>query len=178
MQKKKLALLSGFLLTACGQVGHKTGSFEPPAYKFAPEPASALGAHLVGCDGLDYYHALSQMALDDKKQELTALRASLQSQESSCEQLKLALLLSLPDSAIRNDIKAAKLLADFLENPVNDRQQDRALASLLRGVIQERLHSQRMQNTLKRKLKQKQSCLLYTSPSPRDQRGSRMPSSA
>ena len=32
-------------------------------------------------------------------------------------------------------------------------------------------------NTLNRKGKRK-SCLLYTSPSPRDQRGSRMPSSA
>ena len=31
---------------------------------------------------------------------------------------------------------------------------------------------------LRNKNPQKQSCLLYTSPSPRDQRGSRMPSSA
>ena len=41
-----------------------------------------------------------------------------------------------------------------------------------------KLFSIKGNNTLAAYLKQIYSCLLYTSPSPRDQRGSRMPSSA
>ena len=38
--------------------------------------------------------------------------------------------------------------------------------------------SYKLASILQRYLKERQNCLLYTSPSPRDQRGSRMPSSA
>ena len=39
-------------------------------------------------------------------------------------------------------------------------------------------NSIRVNKAIKGKAEQKKDCLLYTSPSPRDQRGSRMPSSA
>ena len=46
------------------------------------------------------------------------------------------------------------------------------------GLPNEGLTSKHMEQFYEQKMDQVVTCLLYTSPSPRDQRGSRMPSSA
>ncbi len=157
MQINKLALLAGLLLTACVQSQHNSS---PTTIPPTPEPDS--GPNQAGvCDGLGYYQTLSRMTPVEKKQALPLLRFSQYIQSDSCGQLELAMLLSQLNSDSQNDIEAERLLGEFLDNPnSNNDNRDRALAILLRGIIQERLRSQKVQNALKRKIKQEQNASL------------------
>ncbi len=56
----------------------------------------------------------------------------------NCNRLRLALLLSKPDTAFRDDDEAAALLADFLTDPANAQHPQRALASQLADDLAER----------------------------------------
>ena len=150
MQINKLALLSGLVLTACVQLEHNANLKTIPP---TPEPASEP-VQSGGCDGLEYYQRLSGMTPDEIKWELSALRLSQQKQDDSCPQLKLSMLLSQPDNDYRNNVEAERLLGEFLGNGVHERDQDRALASLLREIVQERLRAQETQKNLERELKQ------------------------
>lgn len=150
MHINKLALLSGLMLTACAQLEHEANltTIQP-----TPEPASEP-VQSGGCDGLGYYQQLSGMTPDEKKRELPALRLLQQNQDDSCGQLKLSMLLSQLDNGYQNSVEAERLLGKFLDNRVLDSDQDRALANLLRGIVQERLRSQETHKNLKRELKQ------------------------
>ena len=74
------------------------------------------------------------------------------------------------------DIRIIREDADSVKERVKNRGGD---AHLLIDEILECDAIRREAETEKQKLQgERKSCLLYTSPSPRDQRGSRMPSSA
>ena len=73
--------------------------------------------------------------------------------------------------------------AEFLEKvsaelgaELVDQNKD-ALLAMLRTAVREQLES-KLPMAIARAKQVRRTCLLYTSPSPRDQRGSRMPSSA
>ena len=157
MQIIKLALLAGLLLTACVQSQHNSSSTTiPPTTELASAPVQ-----VAVCDGLGYYQTLSRMTPDEKKQALPLLRFSRYIQNDSCGQLKLAMLLSQLNSDSQSDIEAERLLGEFLDNPnSNNDNRARALAILLRGLIQERLRSQKVQSALKRKIKQEHNASL------------------
>ena len=55
---------------------------------------------------------------------------------------------------------------------------DEAINSLTDAFYSEEISVERLHLARERRRRQLDFCLLYTSPSPRDQRGSRMPSSA
>ncbi len=148
-----MALLTGLLLSACAQFEHEPSLNTIQA---TPKPASTP-VQPSGCDGLGYYQTLSGMTPDEKKKKLPLLRLSQKIEDDDgCGQLELAMLLSQPDSDFQNDAEAERLLGEFLDNPSINSDQDRALANLLRDIIQERLRSQKVQNILKRKLKKEQ----------------------
>ena len=71
---------------------------------------------------------------------------------------------------------------DFLDNLANDQHQ-RMLREISNDDLTPKKHDFQVQKELHEKIRNDDDyddwdCLLYTSPSPRDQRGSRMPSSA
>ena len=69
----------------------------------------------------------------------------------------------------------SKAMVEVGGQPLIDHMLDRlAAVGVERAVINVHAHADHLEAHLKRRT----SCLLYTSPSPRDQRGSRMPSSA
>ena len=66
--------------------------------------------------------------------------------------------------------KAESLMREFTERVIKGRDKD-TLKEWVSGYKEPELQAGTAQRVI-------ESCLLYTSPSPRDQRGSRMPSSA
>ena len=70
--------------------------------------------------------------------------------------------------------EAVDTLRSFIHDPAGDVQTDSGPMPNLRKIHEELRHSGAVA-TVTEGVK---TCLLYTSPSPRDQRGSRMPSSA
>ena len=120
-----------FLLLACAQNEHCTSQVVPPS-----PPAQETLPQVNDCAGLNYYHALPGLSVEQQQKALIALRQQITNSEDPCRKLRLALLLSQGDSGIRDEAEAEGVLKSLLDNPADSRDQDQALASLLLEVIE------------------------------------------
>ena len=87
--------------------------------------------------------------------------------------LKESALQEKGKDAQKNNIMAAKMVADIVKSSLGPRGLDKMLVDSLGDVTITNDGA-----TILKEIDVQHPCLLYTSPSPRDQRGSRMPSSA
>lgn len=120
-------ILLALLLSACAQLPFGLGT--------APATDPAMDQDCG--DVLEFHSAASRLSADAGQ----AMRQALQPNgdtEDDCNRLRLALLLSQPDTAFRDDAEAARLLADFLASPANGQHPQRALASQLADELAER----------------------------------------
>jgi len=115
--------LLALLLSACAQLPFGLG----------PLPAADDDCG----DVLEFRNAASRLSASAGQE----MRQALQPDggiNDNCNRLRLALLLSKPDTAFRDDNEAAKLLADFLTDPANAQHPQRALAAQLADDLAER----------------------------------------
>ncbi len=102
---------------------------------------------------LDDYETFSLMDGRGRKRMLDNVTSTWELTGSSCEQLRLALLLSQPDRPDKDRRKALKLLGELLGNEKLPDAQAHQLASLLQNQLQ-KLHSQQLKTLeLRRRLK-------------------------
>ncbi len=130
-------LLALLLLTACAPLPFGLGT--PPVAR------ESCG------DVLEFRNAASQLSADAGQE----MRQALQPRggaDDNCNRLRLALLLSKPGTAFRDDAEAAGLLADFLADPANAQHPQRALAALLADELAERRQLLARQGALEQSL--------------------------
>jgi hypothetical protein len=113
--------------------------------------------HGEGCgDMAEFYAAVPLLSEGVGQEMLQVLSLNQAWGDNPCDQLRGALLLSKPGTAFRDDVKAGKLLRDFLDNPDRTRHPDRALASLLAEVVEERQWLQAERYSLEKTITQEQ----------------------
>jgi len=137
-----LLLLLFWLLSAC------TPIFYP---KSQETPVSQCGGLL------SYYEVLRVMSVEELEQELTALRVSLNYTETPCDQLRLAMLLGMPEFRFNNGTEAEQLLISFLIKEETIAIHDKQIAWLLMDEIQWRHQIQSDQQTLKKQLREERT---------------------
>ena len=113
------------------------------------------------CGGLlSYYEALRVMSVEELEQEQAMLRVSLNHTEIPCDQLRLAMLLGMPEFRLNNDSETEQLLKDFFEKEKTPAIQDKQIAWLLADEVQWRKKIQRNQQTLKNQLQKERAISL------------------
>lgn len=112
------------------------------------------------CAVLNYYEALVEMTASELTQEEQMLRSNLGQNQSSCYQLRLVLLLILPEAGGKNDKEAEQLLEDVQYKEASVQPQDRQIARLLFDQIQWRKKLRSDQQSLRKKLKKERAASL------------------
>lgn len=134
-----LLLLLLWLLPACTPTFYTKSQPEPPVSQ---------------CGGLlSYYETLRMMPVEELGQELALLRVSLNYAETPCDQLRLAMLLGMPEFRFNNDIEAEQLLKVFFNSEGTPAIHDQQIAWLLLDEIQWRNKIQSDKQTLIKQLK-------------------------
>ncbi len=140
-----MGILGAILLTACAQL--------PVATDTSPQspPDGACG------NVLELYSAISRLSAESRRDMLQALRADVAASNEACSQLRLALMLSRPDTAYQDDETAASLLEEVLREPVGMQYPARGMALLLVEEIGERNRLRAEENALRLRFKQGQT---------------------
>lgn len=129
------------LLSACAPL--QFGNRPPPAV-----------AETDNCgDVIEFHAAASRLSASDGQEMRQALQPN-GGADDTCNRLRLALLLSKPDTPFRDDTEAARLLADFLADPANTQHPQRGLAQQLADSLAERQRLLARQAALKKSLVQ------------------------
>lgn len=112
------------------------------------------------CAVLNYYEALTEMTANELAQEKQMLRENLNYNQSSCYQLRLVMLLMLPEAGVKDDKEAEQILDDVLYKDASLLPQDRQIARLLSDQIQWRKKIRNSQQALKKQLKKERAASL------------------
>jgi len=107
--------------------------------QFGNRPAPAVTeTETENCgDVIEFHSAASRLSASDGQEMRQALQPD-GGADDTCNRLRLALLLSTPDTPFRDDAEAAGLLADFLADPANAQHPQRGLAQQLADSLAER----------------------------------------
>ena len=87
---------------------------------------------------LGYYRWIQQCNGDERLLEYERLSSGPRPEDARANQLRLSLLLSLPDAPFRNDRRAQALLQAYLDSGNVSREDDTAFAMFLLDVLKER----------------------------------------
>lgn len=91
-----------------------------------------------GCgDLLGYYETCSLMDSERRKQALKTADETWSLTQETCDQLRLALLLSQPDSPAKERKRALRLISDLLSRANGMDRKARQLARLLRDQLEQ-----------------------------------------
>ncbi|MDY0213111.1 MAG: hypothetical protein RBR06_08910 [Desulfuromonadaceae bacterium] len=116
------------------------------------------------CGGmLNYREMLSQMSVDELEQELILLRSRLNLAGTSCDQLRLAMLLGEPKFRLENDAEVEQLLKNILANEETLAIQDMQVSRLLADEVQWRKKVRNDQQALEIQLQQERAASLKIS---------------
>jgi len=120
--------------------------------KSPPEAGARTPAPPTSCDNaqealevielLAYYQRVSALPQDELRKEYNAASASLQREKTDLHRLRLALLLSVPGTSLRDDAKLVGLLEGAAARPANGETgspPQRLLAQTLLRTTNERL---------------------------------------
>lgn len=125
--------LAACLLAACAATQKPAPPAEQPV--FATTESRAVIALL------DAYQRWQTLPEEGLARELGAAGAAYTQEPSDVTRLRLALLLSMPNSAVHNDARALSLLGTVLASAASPARPLRELALLLQTQIVERLHA-------------------------------------
>ncbi|MCF6264246.1 MAG: hypothetical protein L3J24_11755 [Xanthomonadales bacterium] len=148
-----LTMLLLSVLSACVTVA----PYEEPQVplKQKEEPTQQAIVIVNPCvEMLSYYEMLKLMPVTELEQRQTALWESVNHTGNGCDQLRLAVLLGLPELRLENDVKAEGLIKDFLEKEAIPVIEDKQIAWFLMGEIQWRKKIQSNQQALRKQQKQ------------------------
>lgn len=87
---------------------------------------------------LDYCERFGAMPAEEQRRELHAAQAGLERQPGDLQRLRLALLLTLPRTAWRDDARALQLLGGLEFAPADRPSPRRDLALLIQKLVAER----------------------------------------
>jgi hypothetical protein len=120
-----------------------------------PEPETTVDP---GCgDLLGYYEAALLMENRDREQELEILTEVWSLTRDGCDQLRLALMLSQPETPVKERERALSLLTDLLNRNDGMEMKSYQLAQLLHSQLEQLLSRQIHFQKLRRKLKQERA---------------------
>ncbi len=99
---------------------------------------------------LGYYQRVAGLGLEDQKRELATATQSFNRERSNANRVRLALLYSIPGSALQDDARAAQLLEPIAAGSGAVRQ----LAGLVHAQVTDRLKTQKRADQLKDQVEQ------------------------
>jgi hypothetical protein len=104
---------------------------------------------------LDFNQRLAGMATEEQRREYLAAQAAFDKQPGDTQRLRLALLLTLPRTAWRDDARALQLLAGMEAVPPGQDSPRRDLAALIQKLVAERQRQVREEHRKVEDLQQK-----------------------
>lgn len=104
---------------------------------------------------LDFHERLVTMAADEQRREFQAAQAAFEKQPGDPQRLRLALLLTLPRVAWRDDARALQLLGGMEAVPPGQPSPRRDLAVLIQKLVAERQRQVREEHRKAEDLQQK-----------------------
>ena len=144
MISQGIGAIAALTLTACAQL-HMPGT-------------TMQASNNEACIGVaDFYTAASQLSAETGQEMLQALRSNQTQGDNPCDQLRLSVLLSKPDTSFHDDAEAGRLLQDFLHDPDRAQHPDRGFALLLADNISERQQLQEELQRLEQAITQEQA---------------------
>ena len=162
---RRAAALVALALASCALVEQPSTTPAPvveptaPATK-PPAPAPTPPAPVVEADEsrqaaelLGYYQRVAGLGLEDQKRELATATQSFNRERSNANRVRLALLYSIPGSAMQDDARAAQLLEPIASGNGAVRQ----LASLVHAQVTDRLKTQKRADELKDQVEQRRA---------------------
>ena len=99
---------------------------------------------------LGYYQRVAGLGLEDQKRELATATQAFNRERSNASRVRLALLYSIPGSALQDDARAAQLLEPIASGNGAVRQ----LAALVHAQVTDRLKAQKRADQLKDQVEQ------------------------
>jgi len=161
---RRAAALVALALAACALVDHAPTTTpapveEPTAPKATapapapappPAPAAEPDESRQVAELLGYYQRVAGLGLEDQKRELATATQAFNRERSNPNRVRLALLYSIPGSAMQDDARAAQLLEPIASGGGAVRQ----LAGLAHAQVTDRLKAQKRADQLKDQVEQ------------------------
>lgn len=162
---RRAAALVVLALAACALVEPPSTTPAPVVEPSAPAPKPAAPAPpaptppapTVEADDsrqvaelLGYYQRVAGLGLEDQKRELATATQSFNRERSNANRVRLALLYSIPGSAMQDDARAAQLLEPIASGNGAVRQ----LAGLVHAQVTDRVKTQKRADQLKDQVEQ------------------------
>jgi len=122
----------------------------PPAPAPAPAPAADADESRQVADLLGYYQRVAGLGLEDQKRELATATQAFNRERSNASRVRLALMYSIPGTAMQDDARAAQLLEPIAAGSGAVRQ----LAGLVHVQVTDRLKTQKRADQLKDQVEQ------------------------
>jgi uncharacterized coiled-coil protein SlyX len=122
----------------------------PPAPPTPPVPVVEADESRQAAELLGYYQRVAGLGLEDQKRELATATQSFNRERSNANRVRLALLYSIPGSALQDDARAAQLLEPIAAGNGAVRQ----LAGLVHAQVTDRLKTQKRADQLKDQVEQ------------------------
>jgi hypothetical protein len=120
---------------------------EPPATIIEPTRPAAPVADSERL--LDYFRYVRKLAGAELSREHEAVRAAYQRTRSDFDRMRLAMTLSLPETALRDEARALEALEPVVRNPGSSLH---GLATLLHTFVQEQRRLERSMQGMQQKL--------------------------
>ncbi len=140
MKHQGTGIFIALLLTGCAQLDTVDSTW--------------IGDSTTCNEAVEFYTAVSLLSTATKEELLHTLRSNRSQEGNPCNQLRLAMLLSKPNTNFRDDVTASTLLKNFLANPGNTHAPSRSLAHLLSDRINEHQQLQEAMRSLEKTISQ------------------------
>ena len=122
----------------------------PPATAPAPAPAAEVEEARQVAELLGYYQRVAGLGLEDQKRELATATQAFNRERSNANRVRLALMYSIPGTAMQDDARAAQLLEPIAAGNGALRQ----LAGLVHAQVTDRVKTQKRADQLKDQVEQ------------------------
>ncbi len=150
--------ISILMLSACMPSIAKMPKSQPTQ---KPTPVTTTATKTENhCIALNYYEALSTMSEAELMQEEKMLRENVKTIQNSCDQLHLAILMSMPSAGIKNEEESELIFIKILKQEQFLSVRERQITQLLLEQLQQRIKMQAEQQLLKKQLKEERSASL------------------
>jgi hypothetical protein len=145
-----LLLVSSLLLHACSL---PLLSESPPGIPSGSADGLTGRELLATPNLLKYYDWLVTQSAEAVEREHEISRANFETRPDALNRLRLALVLCVPGTPFRDYGTARSLMTDYLEGVADERAEDRGLAQLVLGFIEENERARRQRFAAEKRMK-------------------------
>jgi uncharacterized coiled-coil protein SlyX len=121
-----------------------------PAPAPVPPPSADTDEWRQVAELLGYYQRVAGLGMDEQKRELAAATQTFNRERSNASRVRLALVYSIPGTAVQDDARAAQLLEPIASGSGALRQ----LAGLVHAQVTDRAKTQKRADQLKDQVEQ------------------------